>query len=110
MVTWEYKVFAHDRDLLQQIETLKKQAEEVRQQEIAEAIKDIKATMSEYGITPADLGFSVAARAGKASKAPAAAKYRNPTSDDTWSEKGRAPKWLQEAEALGQSREQFLIG
>ncbi len=100
---------AHYKDLLQQIESLKKQAEEVRQQEIAEAIKDIKATMSEYGITPADLGFSVAARAGK-SKAPAAAKYRNPATGDTWSGKGRAPKWLLEAETSGQRREQFLIG
>lgn len=100
---------AHYKDLLQQIESLKKQAEEVRQQEIAEAIKDIKATMAEYGITPADLGFSVAVRAGK-TKAPAAAKYRNPASGDTWSGKGRAPKWILEAEASGQQRDQFLIG
>ncbi len=95
------------RELLQQIESLKKQAEEVRQREIAEVIKDIKAMMDEYGITPADLGFSVATRAGK-TKTAAVAKYRNPVSGETWSGKGRAPKWLLDAEANGQRREQFL--
>ena len=97
------------KQLLQQLETLKKQAEEVRQREISEVIKDIKAMMAEYGITPADLGFTVAGRSGK-NKPAAAAKYRHPESGETWSGKGRAPKWLQEAEANGQRREQFLIG
>lgn len=97
------------KELLQQIEILKKQAEEVRQREIAEVIKDIKAMMAEYGITPADLGFSVAGRGAK-SKPAAAAKYRHPESGETWSGKGRAPKWLQDAEANGHRREQFLIG
>ena len=95
------------KQLLQQIETLKKQAEEVRQREIAEVIKDIKAMMAEYGITAADLGFTVAGRAAKA-KSAAMAKYRHPETGETWSGKGRAPKWLQEAEANGQRREQFL--
>lgn len=97
------------KELMQQIESLKKQAEEVRQREIAEVIKDIKAMMDEYGITPADLGFSVATRANKV-KSAAVAKYRHPSTGETWTGKGRAPKWLQDAEANGQRREQFLIG
>lgn len=96
------------KELMQQIEALKKQAEEVRQREISEVIKDIKAMMDEFGITPADLGFSVATRSAKA-KAAAVAKYRHPQTGETWSGKGRAPKWLLDAEANGQRREQFLL-
>jgi DNA-binding protein H-NS len=37
-----------------------------------------------------------------------AAKYRSPQGE-TWSGRGRAPKWLQVAEAEGHSRDEFLI-
>jgi DNA-binding protein H-NS len=44
----------------------------------------------------------------KAERAPVAAKYRSPNGDE-WSGRGRTPKWLQVAEAQGQSRDDFLI-
>lgn len=45
------------RELQEQIEQLRKQAEEVRRVELAEVILEIKTKMQEYGITGADLGL-----------------------------------------------------
>jgi len=40
---------------------------------------------------------------------PAPIRYRHPISGATWSGRGRAPRWLADAEAAGQHRDQFLI-
>ncbi|MEO6919239.1 MAG: H-NS histone family protein [Collimonas sp.] len=45
------------KELQAQIEQLRKQAEELRQAEIADVITEIKTKMQEYGITGADLGL-----------------------------------------------------
>jgi DNA-binding protein H-NS len=45
------------KELQAQIEQLRKQAEELRQAEIADVIVEIKTKMQEYGITGADLGL-----------------------------------------------------
>ena len=45
----------------------------------------------------------------KAARAAVAAKYRNPATGESWSGRGRAPKWLAEELAKGRSREAFLI-
>jgi len=45
------------KELQTQIEQLRKQAEELRQAEIADVIIEIKTKMQEYGITGADLGL-----------------------------------------------------
>ena len=91
--------------LQQQIAELQKQAEEVRRQEIAQVIADIKATMAQYGITVADLA-SPAKRTGSVVKA----KYRDPVSGKEWSGRGIQPKWLREAVAAGRTREEFAVG
>jgi len=56
---------------------------------------------------PARRGRKPAGEA-RAERAPVAAKYRSPNGDE-WSGRGRTPKWLQMAEAQGQSRDDFLI-
>ncbi|MBK1681388.1 H-NS family nucleoid-associated regulatory protein [Rhodocyclus tenuis] len=91
--------------LQQQIAELQKQAEEVRRQETAQVIADIKATMAQYGITVADLS-SPAKRTGSVVKA----KYRDPISGKEWSGRGIQPKWLREAVAAGRTREEFAVG
>lgn len=45
------------KELQAQIEQLRKQAEELRQAEIADVITEIKTKMQEYGITGSDLGL-----------------------------------------------------
>jgi DNA-binding protein H-NS len=62
--------------------------------------------MQEYGITLADLGGVV--KASKTRKA-VAAQFRNPVNGDTWSGRGRVPRWLAALEGAGHKREEFAI-
>ena len=94
-------------ELLSQIEALKRQAEDVRRQELKAVIDEIKVSMEKYGITIADLQSAIG-RGGK-KKTTVAPKYRNPASGETWTGRGRAPRWLADAETSGQSRAAFLI-
>lgn len=96
-------------DLLKQIEDLKRQAEDVRRQELESVIAKIKEMMDQHGITLSDLQGGRKA-AGSKKKGTVAAKYRNPASGETWSGRGRPPRWLAEAESQGTSRDAFLIG
>ena len=94
------------QELKAQAEALLKQAEVARRAEIASVVAEIQARMKEFGITLDDLkGGTKKTKA----RAPVAAKYRNPESGETWSGRGRAPKWLSEVEAKGRSREAFLV-
>jgi DNA-binding protein H-NS len=106
------------RELQEQAQKLLEQAEQQRQSERQEALESVTKTVSEHGLTLEELfdhlravGFKPARPArGKAkAKANVAAKYRNPSTGETWSGRGRAPAWLREAEEKGKSREKFLI-
>ena len=93
------------KELLAQRETLEKQIEETKAKELAEVIADIRQKMADYGISSADLG-AARVKYGKATRARAgvAPKYRDPDSGNTWSGRGKPPKWI-----AGQEREGFLI-
>jgi DNA-binding protein H-NS len=117
-------------ELKEQAETLLRQAEAARKAEISTAIADIKAKMAAYGITVEDLGVrgrkrrkakaakptrsaevvkgKVKAKPAKARK-PVAAKYRNSATGETWSGRGKAPKWLVAMEVAGRKREEFAV-
>jgi len=88
-------------DLLGQIAELKGQAAKARDAELAAAKTEIKEIMESYGLTIADI-----ARAGKPKKAHKAVemKYRDPATGQTWTGRGRAPKWLE-----GRDKIAFLI-
>lgn len=93
-------------DLKAQIAKLQAQAEEARRTEIDSVIADIRQKITEYGLTAQDLGFAVAAKRGRPpKKAPLPAKYQDPKSGNTWSGRGKPPKWI-----VGKNRERFLIG
>ena len=97
------------QEILNQIETLKQQAEEARKQELASAIAEIKSIMVQFGITAADLGFGGRGGRGKGKGSAAAAKYRDPVSGKTWSGRGRRPAWVVAAEAEGKGVDSFRI-
>lgn len=95
------------------IAQLRKQAEDLRTQERAGVIDDIRKKIADYGITAADLKLSVRGGAGKRSvSAPAVkspVKYRSPTGE-TWSGgRGRKPRWVTEALAAGKSLAEFEV-
>jgi DNA-binding protein H-NS len=99
------------QELLSKIDTLKAQAEEERKKEIADVVADIKQKMAQYELTPADLGFTGgrASKSSSKSKGSVPPKYRDPATGKTWTGRGRAPKWITEAESRGVKRETFLI-
>lgn len=116
------------KELKERAEDLMRQAEAARKAEISAVLADIKAKMSVYGITVADLAGKVraakgskakVAKATKAAKAekvkvaktrkPVAAKYRNAATGETWSGRGKSPKWLAAMEAAGRKREEFAV-
>jgi DNA-binding protein H-NS len=93
-------------DLKAQIAKLQSQAEEARRTEIDNVVADIRQKIAEYGLTAQDLGFAVAAKRGRPpKKAPLPAKYQDPKSGNTWSGRGKPPKWI-----VGKNRERYLIG
>ena len=94
------------KELLNQIEALKQQAESQRKSEIANVVADIRAKMQEYGITLADLGSS---RGSRTKGTTVAAKYRHPKTGDTWTGRGKMPKWLQAEVGMGKRKDDFLI-
>lgn len=95
------------KDLLSQIETLKQQAESQRKSEISHVVADIRRKMQEYGISLSDLG--AAGRGSRSKGTTVAAKYRNPKTGDTWTGRGKMPKWLQAEVGMGKRKEDFLI-
>lgn len=91
------------KELVAQRDKIEKQIEEARTREVAEVIAAVKQKIQEYGLTAKDLGFSTAAGRGRAARAQIAPKYMNPATGETWSGRGRAPKWV------GKNKEKFLI-
>ena len=94
------------KELKAQAEALMKQAEAARRAEIAAVVAEIQARMKEYGITLADLKGG--AKKPK-SRVAVAAKYRNPATGESWSGRGRAPRWLADELAKGRAKEDFLV-
>ncbi len=58
--------------------------------------------MTEYGIQASDLGIS--SKRKRKTGTPAAPKFQNPQTGDTWTGRGRAPKWIE-----GKDRTKFAI-
>lgn len=81
---------------------LEKQISEARRTELAGALANIRSIMSEYGITPSDLGQTSRKQQKVKKSGQVAAKYRGPNGQ-TWSGRGRQPKWLEG------DRDQYLI-
>ncbi|MBL8359346.1 MAG: H-NS histone family protein [Rubrivivax sp.] len=101
------------KDLLAQRAALEQQIIEARRTERAEAITRIRALMSEYGLTIADLQ-AVGGRAGsKAASGTAGSKvppkYVDRASGHTWSGRGLQPRWLKEALASGRQLAEFAV-
>ncbi|MBN3804127.1 H-NS histone family protein [Paraburkholderia sp. Ac-20336] len=94
------------KELLAQREKLEKQIEEAKSREYAEVLNEIKQKMVDYGISLSELGGGRAAKSVKAARprAGVAPKYRDPESGNTWSGRGKPPRWI-----AGLDREKFLI-
>lgn len=96
-------------ELLAQKAALEQQILQAQKEARAEAIAKVRALMSEYGLTMADLGSRPPAAPRKASAGRVAPKYRNAATGETWSGRGLQPRWLQAALAGGARLEDFKI-
>lgn len=92
------------KELQSQIEKLQKEADNARKTELANAIADIQSKMKEYGLSAEDLGFGSKRKIGKITRKPVPPKYRNNTTGESWSGRGKPPKWM-----AGRDKAQYLI-
>ena len=108
------------KDLVAQREKLDSQINAMMQREKAEGIAKAKEIIEQFGLEVGDLfgrkGVAKGKRGRPAKKGPAskkrvgtkrgkvAAKYKNPSTGETWTGRGKAPKWI-----AGKDRTKFLI-
>jgi DNA-binding protein H-NS len=99
-------------ELIAQKAELEQQIAQRQREERSEAIKQVMAIMSQYGLTAQDLSGGKVVRIADAKKSskrgPVAIKYRD---DDghTWTGRGIKPRWLSDALASGKSLDDFLV-
>ena len=100
------------KQLQKQIESLQKQADKLRAQEIDGVVSRIKVAIAHYGLSADQLGFG-AASAGKSKysakrsgSVSTIAKYAD-GAGRSWSGRGPRPAWLREALAKGKSLQDF---
>jgi DNA-binding protein H-NS len=90
------------KELLAQRELLDKQIKEAIAREKEDGIAKAKLIIEQYNLTASDL-FSRKS-GGKSFGGKVAPKYRNPATGETWTGRGKAPKWID-----GRDRSNYLI-
>jgi DNA-binding protein H-NS len=93
------------KELLEQREALEKAIAQARQNEIAAAVAKVRELVAEFGLTAQDVFPSRGAKSAGKAASKVAPKYRDPATGQTWTGRGKAPKWID-----GKDRNQFLIG
>ena len=114
------------KDIVQEIEKLQKEADRRKKLELASIIKSIRKQIAEHGLTPQDLGLEKRASRKEISKAASGRKSRKIASragskgskvapkfrdqnNNTWSGRGKMPKWLSLAISKGATLDQYRI-
>jgi DNA-binding protein H-NS len=113
MATYQ-ELIAQKAALDKQTADLEKQIADTLKAERSGVINQIKAMMAEHDISVGDLGGKVG-RPPKVAGAPTAptrkvaAKYRDPSTGETWSGRGLKPKWLAAALESGRTLADFAV-
>ena len=92
------------QELLKQRAALDLQIQQARERDIADAVAKVRQTVAEFGLTVADVFPTGRRGRSGTSTGKVAPKYRNPATGQTWTGRGKPPKWIQ-----GQDRAQFAI-
>lgn len=93
------------KELLQKREQLEQQIKDARNQELTAAVEKVRALVSEYSLTSDDVFPPARGKKPGTAGSKVAPKYKNPETGDTWTGRGKAPKWIASAE----DREKFAI-
>ena len=92
------------KELLKQQEELAQKIEAARSSEVAEALAKVRTLVEEFDLT-ADQVFPPSRKSSKSkSGGKVAPKYRDPATGQTWTGRGKAPKWIE-----GKDRTPFAI-
>ena len=98
------------QELLAQQQELNRQIEAARKAEVANAVTQIKELMAQYNLSVEEIaGKSSSGKTSSTKGGKVAAKYRNPETGDTWTGRGRQPKWVEAALAAGKKLEDLAI-
>lgn len=93
------------KELLQQREALELAIAQARQNEISTAVTKVRELVAEFGLTVQDIFPGRAAKGGQIKAvSKVAAKYCDPATGQTWTGRGKAPKWIE-----GRDRASFTI-
>ena len=93
------------KELLAQREALEQAIAQARQNEISAAVAKVRELVAEFGLTAQDVFPGRAAKSASTKVASkVAAKYRDPATGQTWTGRGKAPKWID-----GKDRSPFVI-
>ncbi len=93
------------KELLQQREALERAIAQARQNEISAAVVKVRELVAEYGLTVQDVFPGRGSKAiGSKTVSKVAPKYRDPATGQTWTGRGKAPKWIE-----GRDRGSFAI-
>ena len=85
---------------------VEKEIKEFKSRAKMAALKDLQAVAKKHGLSVEE----IIGKKGKAKKAAAPAKYRNPSDpNQTWSGRGRQPAWYKEAVSKGKSQKSLEI-
>lgn len=84
-------------ELIAQKEILEQKIKEIRETERKDAVKSARRLIEEFALTSDELF-------GKTKGNTVLPKYANPKTGETWTGRGRTPKWL-----AGKNQEDFLI-
>ena len=99
-------------ELIAQKAELEKQIADAQREEKASAIAQVKALMSQHGLTAADLvarAPSAGRAAGPKAGGKVAAKYRDPATGNSWTGRGLKPNWLKAALDSGKTLADFAV-
>jgi DNA-binding protein H-NS len=85
------------KELLEQRSALEAQIAEARAREVKDALVRIRAIITEFGLTQADVfPSSRAALVQRGATGAVAPKYRDPETGKTWTGRGLRPNWLKD--------------
>lgn len=83
------------KDLIEKRNALDAQIEALRKEEMSGAITKARELVATFGLTEADV-FPSGRKASGSKGTTVAAKYRNPATGETWTGRGKAPKWIRD--------------
>lgn len=92
------------KELLKQREALEQQIGEARRRELSDAVAQVRSLVTEFGLTAQDVFPAGKTARSSTAGTKVAPKYRNPATGETWTGRGKAPKWIQ-----NENREKFVI-